>query len=290
MAKYENGYVANLRGSVAGTTFSKNKGGNYLKTKPIPTNPNTVAQQIARTNLVSSSGGFRHLDAQQKALWGQYAEDKYIPKNAVNTGQYSGFQAYSAMNLVCRSAFSRKRGAIVSANGVPITTAYTELNFLPPTNDAPTNVAVPLLASDVGDQVSMQLSSVEADVEGRFRFTLLLDGGNLNSFDQLEMPDGSAIAYAVYLSNGNGSVSESFSHPERYLLGYIPAINFDADPTELDDISEIEYADLSNLDLSIFKTFPQLNDYCVMHVYAVTQQGSLTVISSKELQMSLLLT
>lgn len=65
--------VADMRGSLAGTTFSKNRYSAYTRTKTTPVNPDTPAQQLVRQRFAQLSQAWRGLTAAQRAGWNQTA-------------------------------------------------------------------------------------------------------------------------------------------------------------------------------------------------------------------------
>lgn len=61
--------VSEIRNSVAGTTFSVNGYGAYIRTKVTPTNPQTSYQQAQRQLLGALSSGWRSLTQAQRDAW-----------------------------------------------------------------------------------------------------------------------------------------------------------------------------------------------------------------------------
>jgi hypothetical protein len=61
--------VSDMRGKLNGSVFAKNRGGNYLRTKVTPSNPQTIAQQAARSLLTTYSQGWRALTEDQRSSW-----------------------------------------------------------------------------------------------------------------------------------------------------------------------------------------------------------------------------
>lgn len=61
--------LADARGKMGGTVFSRNKGGAYMKNKVTPLNPRSTAQVAIRTLLAALSAAWRNLTAAQIAAW-----------------------------------------------------------------------------------------------------------------------------------------------------------------------------------------------------------------------------
>lgn len=73
--KYTSTLLAAASGSIAGATFSRNRGGQYIRRRAIPSNPNSEAQGFARTNLAAAVSAWTNLltDPQRQA-WQTYAQ------------------------------------------------------------------------------------------------------------------------------------------------------------------------------------------------------------------------
>ena len=73
MALIRSTILSEIRGSINGTTFSRNRYGAYARNRTNPVNPNTVAQQNARAALANSSQAFSAIDPGELLLWQNYA-------------------------------------------------------------------------------------------------------------------------------------------------------------------------------------------------------------------------
>jgi hypothetical protein len=69
MAKIISSLVGDLRGSIGGNTYSRNRYGAYIRQRVKPVNPNTVAQSIARSIFSSISAGWRLLTQERRDYW-----------------------------------------------------------------------------------------------------------------------------------------------------------------------------------------------------------------------------
>lgn len=70
MAKIKYGLgVAEIRGKWNGAVFSRNRGGNYVRTKVTPLNPQTAAQVAVRALLTQFSQSWRGLTDEQRDAW-----------------------------------------------------------------------------------------------------------------------------------------------------------------------------------------------------------------------------
>jgi hypothetical protein len=102
LVKYQN--MASVSGSQGGTTFSRNSYGSYIRSRVVPANPNTSAQQTVRSNMAASSAAWRSLSAAVRAVWAGFAET-YSWSNALGevgklkpNALYCGFKDLVALS------------------------------------------------------------------------------------------------------------------------------------------------------------------------------------------------
>lgn len=91
-------FMADARGKLNGTVFSKNRGGSYTRTKVTPSNPQSVAQTVVRQRLAAFSAGFRALTAAQILAWNNAVSD-FLGTNVFgDTVTPTGLQLYVKIN------------------------------------------------------------------------------------------------------------------------------------------------------------------------------------------------
>lgn len=90
-------------GSIGGLTASHNKGGQYFRRRSVPTNPNTLRQQIVRavTGGLVQSWTNDLTDAERQA-WRAYAENTPTTDSLGQTIQMSGINAFVKSNAIKR--------------------------------------------------------------------------------------------------------------------------------------------------------------------------------------------
>lgn len=90
--------VADARGKLNGTVFSKNRGGAYIRTKVSPVNAQTPAQQGVRASLSNFAQAWRGLTANQRAGWNGAVENYKKTDIFGNSRNPSGFNLYVRLN------------------------------------------------------------------------------------------------------------------------------------------------------------------------------------------------
>jgi hypothetical protein len=90
--------VGTLSGKLAGTVYSHNRWGNYIRQLVIPTNPQSVEQQNQRGRIASAAADWSGLTDGQRLAWNAYAP---LIVRLDRLGQpltYNGFTAYVLVN------------------------------------------------------------------------------------------------------------------------------------------------------------------------------------------------
>lgn len=118
--------VAEMRNSISGTTFSKNRYGNYARTKVTPVNPQTVHQQNQRSNLASLSQAWKTLTQSQRDQWGVAAQG--VPRTDIfgDSKILSGQALYISANLNILG----QNGTPISSPGIPAIIPQLRINSM----------------------------------------------------------------------------------------------------------------------------------------------------------------
>ena len=98
MAKFTSSVFTEIRGSIGGTTYSRNKSGAYTRQRTVPINPNTSAQQVVRNRLSTVSQTWQTLTQGQRDSFINGAVNfPYVDTIGV-TQYYSGQQLFMKLN------------------------------------------------------------------------------------------------------------------------------------------------------------------------------------------------
>jgi len=91
--------VVEGRGKIGGQVASRNRAGSYLRNKVSPVNPNTSAQNNARSFLTTLSQAWRGLTAAQRSSWNNAVGDFAKTDVFGDLKNPSGFNLYQRLNL-----------------------------------------------------------------------------------------------------------------------------------------------------------------------------------------------
>jgi len=99
MAKFVSQVYSEIRGSVNGVTYSRNRYGLYARSKASPVQPRTPAQAERRAQLTVLSQRWRTLPESNRAEWRALADELTRSDSLGLTYRLSGLQAYLQFNL-----------------------------------------------------------------------------------------------------------------------------------------------------------------------------------------------
>jgi len=108
-------------GSVAGTTSSRNRFGQYRRTRAIPVNPDTGYQGPARAHFAEQSAAWRALTSTQRAGWAALGLLMTRTDSLGQTYSLTGLQAFvsvNALNLATGGAAVSDAPAIVTPDSL----------------------------------------------------------------------------------------------------------------------------------------------------------------------------
>ncbi len=94
------GGVASISGSLGGVTFSRNKGGAYVRNRTVPTNPGTIFQGAVRSILADLTSRWNdNLTALQREGWDTYAANVLLPNSLGFPRDVGGLAMYVRSNV-----------------------------------------------------------------------------------------------------------------------------------------------------------------------------------------------
>lgn len=85
-------------GSTAGTTSSRNRFGQYRRSRATPVNPNSTAQGLVRARMSANAAAWRALTAAQRAGWTSLGSMIARTDSLGQAYTLNGFQAYCSVN------------------------------------------------------------------------------------------------------------------------------------------------------------------------------------------------
>lgn len=97
------GGIVQMAGSIAGTTFARNRYGNYARARTKPTNPNTAGQVAVRAALSALTVRWSTtLTANQRTAWNLYGSNVVMQNRLGEAMNLSGFNHFIRSNLTAQ--------------------------------------------------------------------------------------------------------------------------------------------------------------------------------------------
>jgi len=93
------GGIAQMSGSIAGTTFARNRYGAYARNRTIPINPSTPAQNKIRGTAANLKAAWiNDLTANERAAWDEYAANVSMVNRLGESVNLSGYNHFCRTN------------------------------------------------------------------------------------------------------------------------------------------------------------------------------------------------
>lgn len=148
--KFKGTIIGQASGSYASNTFSHNRGGQYIRNRSIPVNPNSTQQQAVRNAMNLYANRWRTaLTQAQRDGWAAYSAAVPIPDSLGEPRDIGGIAMYSRNNI------PRRQSGLSAVNAAPA--ALVLGTVTPPTI---TGIAATGIASVVFDNTDEWATAV----------------------------------------------------------------------------------------------------------------------------------
>lgn len=278
--------IGELSGKLGGNVFARNKSGAYIRQYVIPVDPKTLAQINARANFGAASSSYHSMTSAQKAQWQNFAQNLYLPKNGVNTGQYSGFNAFvSLANTATNAALLNQGFATYERNLTPIVPTSEEGFQL--TTTAPSLTIQANIASSSGAPLTYSFEGFSLNTSGTGNALFVLDGASMTGpYDinpLLQDANGNRIGFIFYASNPVQQQGMFIANPEKIALFSAPSPEF----TTL-SATGVTSIGVNNqvIDINNYQSWYSIGDWVRITAYAVTPNGQQIRIGSRDIQIT----
>jgi hypothetical protein len=102
--KFISSIITEASGSVAGSTYSRNANGAYIRNRSIPTNKNTSAQKVSRARFATAAQDWRDLNEAQRQTFADQAKNYPYKDKLGQTKTYTARQLNAKLNATLRQA------------------------------------------------------------------------------------------------------------------------------------------------------------------------------------------
>ncbi len=182
MAKVKYGeIVVDMRGKLGGHVHSRNRSGNYTRTKVTPNNPQTTFQSTVRNRLGTQSSAWSGLTAVQRSAWNSAVDDFAKTNVFGDKVRPSGKNLYASLNNnldsvgVTAISLPPLPAAVEPMSGVAITISLAGTYSV--THAGTTG------ASDIQIWATPGLSQGTSNANNKFRLLQAIDGATASPED-----------------------------------------------------------------------------------------------------------
>lgn len=266
-----------LNGKLGGTVYANNKGGAYVRTHVIPTNPRTQQQTKTRANFSNSSKLWGTLDAGQKAAWDSYAVSFFSPKRRKIGVTYSGFSAFQSLNNSFAQASAATRVAKLTApTGITLTKAW---------GTTPSTAITGLFGGNITDAshniYTQTLGACTLNTAASFS-AIIQFSANLPTAGPVFTDTGSGrkVGYVFY-----GNLPNKVNPSDTICLGSCPPISGVSGWSGSHNAMTLVFED-GDFDLNTRKIWYAEGNTLIVTGYAISEAGEFALIGSSQVTVA----
>lgn len=282
MARILSSLIGDLRGSIGGQTYSRNKAGAFIRQRVKPVNPQTVRQQNARYRFGNMSILFQSLSAAQKTCWENFAKSHFNPLKGNNTGIYSAGNAFVALRQSAGQGNAYRTNPVMKQLGNTI--VVTAINYNE-TTDPPLAPSSATIKTDNDIIVQFDISNIEIGGDGTYLFDMTfpsLDPTSQETFSQFQNAEGQQFGIGIYVSNilkfegakPNTALKTNFAD-----TGVINEVLKGGDAVQMSN--KISISGTTGLVKEDIRDFPCAGDVVLASVFLRTQDGAQKLIKTQ---------
>lgn len=275
-----------MSGSINGNTYSKNRGGSYVRARVSPVQPNNEKQIQAKINFGASAQAWASLSAAEKQSYRDFAGNTKLfnPMQKMNVGNQSGANAYTSLNAATRSFINNTPSGFLLSDDAALPMPIIDTTPFAVPSIAPLNGMNPIMLDANNLPVNLSISNTTFVSTGAFSFRLVFNGGivqtlfnGMDSFINIEDKNFSILVFisSFYSSSGN-------KPNNTYQLGFcgFPLVNLE------DPIPETRYVKFEGNVLAAFdntKFGLQAGKFCILTYFVVGSDGTASKFASHEM-------
>lgn len=159
--------IAEARGSVGGTTFSRNRNGAYMRVRVSPVQPRTQAQELIRLHMTTCQAAWRDtLTAAERAAWEACASQTLRTNKIGASNPMTGINAFLASNLLRLQASA---AILTAAPAGPLSAVAPTITVQQAVADKDLEMAAPSPVIAANEYLFVYLSGNQSRTKNFFR-------------------------------------------------------------------------------------------------------------------------
>lgn len=278
--------MGELRGKLGPNIFSRNGHGQYVRNYILPVNPNTIAQATARNSFSNIVNTYKDLTSAQRTAWKNYADTLYQPRSHSHSMQYSGYQAYIALNMANARSNNLNRNYTIKVDG--LAPPYPLIKY-----DWDIGVSDPPLVSKTNEIIGLSnsfypttLESINIKTNAKCNFSLSVPNmGGTTAFSGWVDSNNNKCGYVLYMSNTLKGENYYVRNPLYMCLGFFKAWSWNHPGPPYVVFNNLFYFADDAFDLGKYKSFPTLGKWVQATLYSIDLSGQLKKVGSKRVQI-----
>jgi len=282
MARILSSLIGDLRGSIGGQTYSRNKAGAFIRQRVKPVNPQTVRQQNARYRFGNMSILFQSLTSAQKTCWENFAKTHFNPLKGNNTGIYSAGNAFVALRQSAGQGNAYRTEPVMKQGGVTLDVTAIQYNEVV---EPPLTPSSATIQTENDINVQFDISNISIGGDGTYLFNMSfpsLAPTSEETFSNFQNAEGQQFGIGIYISNilkfegakPNTALKTNFAD-----TGVINLIEKNSGEVPMD--STITISGTTGLVKEDIRDFPCAGDVVLASVFLRTQEGAQKLIKSQ---------
>lgn len=289
------GIAGELSGKLGGDVFARNRAGAYVRKNANVLNPNTLAQQRARSAFGASASQFHTLTPAQKTAWQEYADIKFLSRSGKPAGTLSGFNAFvSQFNEVRNHNAFISNSLNITQSGSPVT--FTQNNYLSATV-APSEFFTAGIKDNTGanHQIDFTIENITVDASSLMNNVTIklvdLDApptGPTAQVSNLLSPYGETDNFtglAIYVSRGVKQGGLFIPNKESYLYGSTGRISAMTVSAAAPTLGDLEFVFPRVLPAGDYQALPKAGDTVEVALYQIEVTGQMRKVNSKQFDL-----
>lgn len=270
-----------LSGKLGGSVYSRNKCGYYIKQWSNPLNPNTIAQQAARSYFGNAASNWHSMTDPQKQAWNTYGQNFFKAKDEDNPCPVTGINAYLGLYFSALFYESVKRTATFSTPA-GVTASFGSFAA---SLSAPPNRPAGVIQDSLGNPLPISLTAASLTASsGAVSVEFTMPAPQITAPLFKDPVTSENVGFIVQISLPTRQISHYISSPHRQTVAVIGPPTISSGWTSTNKFT----LQCSSPDLNItkFKNWPTANQVVEVSAYLCTTGGQTSQLGAQKIVVS----
>lgn len=278
MARVLGNPMGELRGKLAGSVYSRNRAGQFVRGYVHPAQANSQAQLDARASFGTASQLWRSLNSVNKQSYNNFAVAVYNPLTKTNTGQFTGQQTFIGINQSAQISQNKTIPGDFALTPGGASLAKTDIAFQAPLTAPALSVQPTVPANGSGLPIPLGVACLGLTTAGIMDLQLTFGATGVGiATGDLRDGNGKPFAVGVYCSDTVPFSGATPKNKWNKFLGNTPVPNF---TTNLTAGLLTLYWDGGGNVWNNFKSAPQVGEWVLLTFIVIGADGTQATVGS----------